>query len=139
MLGRRFDLTHYELETPVVVWDLGHQRKITVVRTRGDRYGYERQKCVITIEGERLKKARVLSVLGFRVVKASWITEKLVFIDLDVGHVAGVQAIYDAEADKVIYCESVEYFFPIEGSAANGSQPIRSETNRTPLAPGSRR
>ena len=105
--GRRFDLGVYQLEAPAVVWDDAHDRKITLIRTRGDKYGYEQQKCVMTIEGKGLKSPRFLSVLGFRNIQASWITGKLVVIKLDIGHVAGVDAIYDSETDKLIYCESV--------------------------------
>src|SRR6266566_728973 len=106
--------------------------------TRGDRYGYEQQKCVLTVEGGSLKSPRFLSVLAFRNVEASWITGKLIVIKLDIGHVAGVDAIYDAEADKLIYCESVTYIIEPD-SPANGGQPIRSQTNRTSAAAGSRR
>jgi len=52
--GRRFDLNRYQLEAPVVVWDDSHEKKITVLRTRGDKYGYEQQKCV--------KQASVLTI-----------------------------------------------------------------------------
>ena len=63
--GRRFDLKRYLLEAPVVVWDDNHEKEITVLRTRGDKYGYEQQKCVMTIEGKGVKRPRFLSVLGF--------------------------------------------------------------------------
>ena len=136
--GRRFQLDRYQLESPVVVWDDSHLRKITVLRTRGDKYGYDQQKCVMTIEGERLQQPRFLSVLGFRLIDTSWITEKLVLIKLDIGHAAGVYAIYDAEQDKLIYCESVHYGLVIEpDDAASRIKPIRSESNRTPAAGGS--
>ena len=140
MRGHRFKLSRYQLETPAVVWDQDHLRKITVSRTRGDKYGYDQQKCVITIEGKGLKHPRSLSVVDFRTVEGSWITAKLVLIKLDIGHVAGVEAIYDVEKDKVVYCESLSYIIGIEqDGAANGSQPFRSETNRTSSAVGSRR
>ena len=137
-VGQRFDLSPYELEAPTVVWDSTHNRKITILRTRGDKYGYEQQKCVMTVERGGFKSPRFLSVLGFRNIEASWITSKLIIVKLDIGHVAGVGAIYDAEGDKLIYCESVSYNIEPD-RAANGSQPIRSETDRTSSAPGSRR
>jgi hypothetical protein len=137
-IGQRFDLSSYQLEPSTVVWNGTHDRKITIQRTRGDRYGYEQQKCVLTVEGLGVKRVRFLSVLGFRNVEASWTTGKLIAIKLDIGHVAGVDAIYDVEADKLIYCESVTYLIEPDG-AANGSQPMGSETNRTSSAAGSRR
>ena len=112
--GRRFELSRYQLEAPVVVWDENHLRRITVSRTRGDKYGYEQQKCVITIEGDDLKQPRSLSVLGFRTVVCSWITGKLILIKLDIGHVAGVEAVYEVENDKIVYCESLSYLIGID-------------------------
>ena len=123
-------MSRYQLETPVVAWDDRHEKKITVLRTRGDKYGYEQQKCVITIEGQGFKRPRFLSVVGFRSVETSWVTGKLVLLKLDIGHVAGVDAVYDAEKDKLVYCESVSYVVDIEpGGSADGSQTFRSVTN----------
>jgi hypothetical protein len=102
-------MSRYQVEARVVVWDEGHERKATVSRTRGEKYGYEEQKCVITIEGAGIKRARFLSVLGFREVEISWITRRLVRLRLDIGHVAGVEAVYDAERDRLVYCESISY------------------------------
>ena len=97
--GRRFDLKRYLLEAPVVVWDDNHEKKITVF----------------------------LSVLLFRNITTTWITGKLVLIKLDIGHVAGVDAIYDAGKDKLVYCESVHYAVEIEPSGgADAGQPFRS-------------
>lgn len=107
--GRRFELDGYELAAPVVVWDVGHHRKITVVRTTGSKYGYDQQRGIITITGEELDQPRLLSVLDFRTVKTSWITDKLILIELDIGHVAGVDAIYDVEDDKFVYRQSLSY------------------------------
>lgn len=134
-VGKRFDLSPYQLEPPAEMWDSAHARKITILRTRGDKYPYEQQKCVLTIEGGDLKNARFLSVLGFRTVEASWITSKLVAIKLDIGHGAGVEAIYDAETQKLLYCESLTYIIEQDGPA-NGSQSMGSGTNRTPSAAG---
>jgi hypothetical protein len=135
--GQRFDLNRYQLEPPVVVWDQNQEKKITVLRTRGDKYGYEEQKCVLTMEGTGIKIPRFLSVLGFRNIETTWITGKLVLIRLGIGHVAGVDAIYDAENDKLVYCESVLCVIEQEGPA-NPRQRLRSETNRTSSATGSR-
>ncbi len=104
---RAFDLSEYELEAPVVVWDSSHRKKATVFRTRGDKY--EDQKCIIRVEGRSLDKPRELSVTDFRTVTVSWITAKLILINLDIGHIAGVDAIYDVEKDSWIYQESVSY------------------------------
>jgi hypothetical protein len=110
--GRRFELDGYDLDAPIVVWDTGHHRKITVVRTDGGKYGYDQQRCLITISGAGLDQPRFLSVLDFRTVKTSWITEKFILIDLDIGHVAAVKAIYDVEDDKFVYRQSLLYEWP---------------------------
>ena len=51
--GREYDLASYALEAPSISWDALRERKVTVLRTRGDKYPYEEQKCVITVEGKR--------------------------------------------------------------------------------------
>jgi hypothetical protein len=130
-VGRIFDLSRYERETPAVVWNSAHEGKITIQRTRGDRYGYDQQRCVISVEGNNLKVPRYLSVRNFRAVTASWVTDKLILIKLDLGHVAGVEAIYDAERDTLIYCESVTCFIQPENSLSANWR-THSKTNAAP-------
>ena len=105
--GREFDLSRHELEAPVEVWHDLRRRKVTVLRTRGDKYPYEDQKAVITIEGRGLEMPKALSASDFRTVDVSWITEKLIFIRVGIGHVAAVETIYDVEKDSWLYRESV--------------------------------
>ena len=138
--GRVYDLAGNALEAPSISWDGLRERKVTVLRTRGDKYPYEEQKCVITVEGKGLEKPRVLSATHFRTVDISWITGKLILLRLGIGHVAAVEAIYDIEKDSWVYRESVEYAKKVgPDGAANGSQRIRSEANQTSSAAGSRR
>jgi len=138
--GREFDLVRYELEAPVVIWDELRHRKVTVLRTRGDKYPYEDQKTLITVKGRGLETSRVLSATDFRTVEVSWITGKLIFVRLGIGHIAAVEAVYDVEKDSWVYRESVQYITNVEpDGSANGSQPIPSETNRASSAAGSRR
>ncbi|MEX2381859.1 MAG: hypothetical protein WD490_05720 [Opitutales bacterium] len=114
--GREFDLTHDDLETPNVVWDDLRQRKITVLRTRGDKYPYEEQKCVIIIEGSGLETPRILSATHFRTVEVSWITGKLILLRIGIGHVAAVEAIYDTEKESWVYRESIHYVKKVPGN-----------------------
>jgi len=107
--GREFDLVRYELEAPVVIWDELSQRKVTVLRTRGDKYPYEDQKTLITVEGRGLETSRVLSATDFRTVEVLWITGKLIFVRLGLGNIAAVEAVYDVEKDLWAYRESVQY------------------------------
>ena len=94
----------------MVVWDAGHHRKITVVRTRaGPSNDYERERCLIAISGEGLDQPRFLSLCDFGHVEASWITEKLILIQLYPGRIAAVEAIYDVEENKFVYRQSVSY------------------------------
>ena len=138
--GREFDIANYALEAPSIIWDDLRKRKVTVLRTRGDKYPYEEQKCVITVEVSGFETPRVLSAAHFRTVDVSWITGKLILIRLGIGHVAAVEAIYDTEKDSWVYRESVQYIKKVEPEgAANRSQPIRSETNSTSRAAGSGR
>jgi len=109
--GRRFELDGFELEPPVVVWDAGHYRKITIVRLQAGKLGdYERG--IITISGEGLDQPRFLSLCDFRHVKASWVTEKLILIRLYLGRIAAVETIYDVEEDKFVYRQSLSYVWP---------------------------
>src|SRR6266511_5568087 len=78
--GREFDIANYALEAPSIIWDDLCKRKVTVLRTRGDKYPYEEQKCVITVEGSGFETPRVLSAAHFRTVDVSWITGKLILI-----------------------------------------------------------
>jgi hypothetical protein len=105
--GAAFDLAHHSLESPTIVTNQ-NQRKLTVLRTRGDRYSYEEQKCVITVEGPGIEKTRTLSAQGFRTVGTSWVTGKLILIRLGIGPVAMVEAIYDTEKDAWLYRASLE-------------------------------
>jgi len=125
-VGQKIDLDSYGLEAPIVIWNSDHNRKITILMTRGDKYDHEKQKCVITVEGGGLKSPRFLSILGFRSIVASWITGKLILIQIDIGHLAGVEAIYDAERNKLLYCESLSYIIESDG-AAKGFKSIRSK------------
>ena len=107
--GKTFDLTNYDLEEPVVVWHGDQRRRMTVQRTRGDKYPYETQKCIITVQGFGLSESRHLSAMGFRTARAEWITEKLILIKLGLGRVAAVEEIYDVDADAWIYRGSAHY------------------------------
>ncbi len=124
--GQEFDLAGYTLQAPVIVWDDSRQRKVTVLRTKGDAYPYEEQKCVITVEGTGLGTPQVLSAAHFRTVDVSWITGKLILLKLGIGHVAAVEAIYDTEKDSWLYRESVQYAKKVEADAsAIETQPVR--------------
>ncbi len=105
-----FDLSQFAQEAPEVAWNgLDHQRKVTVSRTDGTKYGDEDQKAVIRIEGRGLAKPEELWMKGFRVITVTWINDKLIFIDANISHTTNVQAIYDVEKQVWIYRESVRY------------------------------
>lgn len=125
--GREFVIERYELEEPTVVWNQHYRRKATIRRTRGDTYPYEDQKCVITVEGQGLKQERFLSLADFRTVQVSWVTGKLMLLEVGIGHVAGVEAIYDVEKDLWVYRESVQYARSV-GSPASPPSRRRSGT-----------
>lgn len=107
--GSAWILDGLELEEPVVVWDSAKQRRATIRRTRGDLYPYENQRCVIEIDGDGFDEPRFISARGFRTVSLSWITGKLILVELGVGRVAAVEAVYDAEADDWLYRKSVHF------------------------------
>jgi hypothetical protein len=53
-------------------------------------------------------------------VEADWITTKLVFFRLGLGHAAGVEAIYDVEREVWIYRESVQFLTPTSAPTRRG-------------------
>jgi hypothetical protein len=125
-IGAKVKLDGLELEKPIVV-SSDQCRKATVIRTCGDKYGYQNQKCLITFAGKGLDKPRIVSVANFRTVDVSWITGKLVLIDVNIGHVASTQSIYDVEKSAWVYQESLQYY-PDQAepsTAPNATSPLR--------------
>lgn len=102
-------LDRLEMEEAIAVWSDAAHRLATIRRTRGDRYPYENQKCLIEIDGAGLDEPRFISARGFRTVAVSWITGKLVLIELGIGRIAAVEAIYDVEQEDWVFRESVHY------------------------------
>jgi len=79
-----------------------------VLRTDGTKIPYENAEAHISIETE-LGDAIHITMKGFRSVSAEWIGERLLFIKRDIGHVAGIEEIYDVVDGKWVLQQSVHY------------------------------
>lgn len=109
VIDEKLNLEAFELEAPVVIENETKSRKATVVRSKGDKYPYEDQICLIKIESKSTVEPRNISFEGFRNVDVTWISEKLLLINIGIGRLAGIQAIFDSEKNEWIYRESVQH------------------------------
>ena len=99
------------LEPAVVVRSRLGTSVARVIRTDGVKIPYENAEAHITVETE-LGETVHLRVKGLRSVSASWIGERLLFISRDIGHVAGIEEIYDVVDGKWLLQQSVAYRWP---------------------------
>ena len=54
--------------------------------------------------------ARHVFLEDFRCILFYWLTDRLVFLDSDLGHVAGAKQLYDVEADRWLYQMGDSFF-----------------------------
>ena len=65
---------------------------------------------VASIEIERFNGDKTYLIMKhFRDIKAYWLNDRLLFIKSDLGHAAGLEQIFDAEARKWIYQQGISY------------------------------
>ena len=96
------------LEPSVVVRSALGTSVAHVLRTDGTKIPYENAEARISIESELGETAHI-TMKGFRSVSADWIGERLLFIRRDIGHVAGIEEIYDVVDGKWVIQQSVHY------------------------------
>ena len=96
------------LEPSVVVRSALGTSVAHLLRTDGTTIPYENAEARISIESELGETAHI-RMKGFRSVSADWIGERLLFIRRDIGHVAGVEEIYDVVDGKWLVQQSIHY------------------------------
>ena len=96
------------LEKDVTVWSPFRNRKATLVRSDGTKMDALDAVGSITIES-RDRPKQYIRLRVFRRVTIKWINDRLLYIDCDVGHVVGVDAIFDAYTGKWIYRQEESY------------------------------
>jgi hypothetical protein len=96
------------LEKGVAVWSDFRNRKATLVLSDATKIPYDKSIGSITIES-RGRPNQSIRLKGFRTVEIKWINDRLLYIVCDIGHIAGVDAIFDAQTGKWIYRQSMSY------------------------------
>ena len=96
------------LEEDVTVWSEFRNRKATLVRSDATKIPYDKEIGSITIESRNRPK-QYIRLRGFRWVEIKWINDRLLYIYCDIGHIACVDAIFDAQTGKWVYRQSMSY------------------------------
>ena len=96
------------LEKDVTVWSEFRNRKATLVLSDATKIPYDKAIGSITIES-RNRPNQYIRLRGFRTVEIKWINDRLLYIDCDIGHIASVDAIFDAQTGNWIYRQSMSY------------------------------
>ena len=96
------------LEKDVTVWSEFRNRKATLVLSDATKIPYDKEIGSITIES-RDRPNQYIRLRGFRWVEIKWINDRLLYIYCDIGHIASVDAIFDAQTGKWIYRQSMSY------------------------------
>jgi hypothetical protein len=96
------------LEKEVIMWSEFRNRKATLVLSDSTKVPYDKAMGSITIES-RDRPNQYIRLRGFRTVEIKWINDRLLYIDCDIGHIASVDAIFDAQTGKWIYRQSISY------------------------------
>jgi len=96
------------LEKEVVVWSQFKNRKATLARSDGSKIPYEKEIGVVTVESKNGSKQYLL-LKKFRTVELKWINDRLLLLSCNIGHMAGVEAIFDSQNGKWIYRQSMSY------------------------------
>jgi hypothetical protein len=96
------------LEKDVTVWSELRSRKATLLLSDVTKIPYHKAIGSITIE-TRDRPNQYIQLRGFRTVEIKWINDRLLYIDCDIGHIASVDAIFDAQTGRWIYRQSMSY------------------------------
>ena len=72
-------------------------------------YAQEEAHILVTTD---LGKPVFLRVCRFRILEVRWINERLIYLERDMGHVAGVEELFDVIEGKWLFQKSVEYRWP---------------------------
>ena len=95
-------------EPAIAVASPHHVWTATVTRTDGAKVPYDSSlgRIEITSDGQPMT---VIQVHGFRTVAVSWVNDRLLLVNLGLGRVAEVDALYDLKDQRWLYQDSVSY------------------------------
>jgi hypothetical protein len=91
------------VKSPTGIW------RAEIVQSDTGVVTYDRTKAKIVIKKYDGKK-RYVKCESFRTIKVQWINDRLIYIDCDIGHAAGVGQIFDVETNKWIYQQGETYY-----------------------------
>ncbi len=80
----------------------------TITRTDGAKVPYDNSLGRIEVKSDG-QPMTVIRIHGFRTVTVKWVNDRLLHIGLGLGHIAGVDAIYDTKDHRWVYQDSVSY------------------------------
>lgn len=72
--------------------------------------GYNEATASIVIIGQSKQKCFIVTK-NFRRIKVSWINDRLIYINRDIGHVAGIGEVFDVEEKRWLYQKGQTYIY----------------------------
>lgn len=91
------------VKSPTGIW------RAQIVQSNTGVVPYDKTKAAIVIKKYDGKK-RYVKFEKLRTIKLQWINDRLLYIQCDIGHVAGVGQIIDVETNKWIYQQGETYY-----------------------------
>lgn len=96
------------VEPPVTIPSPLGYASATLVSTDGVKVPYDQQEAHIAITSKSFPPVYVTAKF-FRTVTLTWITERTVLIDRDIGHIAGIEEILDVIDRRWLSQQSITY------------------------------
>jgi len=82
-----------------------------VLRTDGTQIPYEDEVAHISVISEIADPSFIVTK-DFRTITVQWVSERLLLIRRDIGHVAGIEELYDVIDKKFLIQKSIQYRWP---------------------------
>jgi len=89
-------------------WESG---RATVTETDSSKVPYDREEAHIQIDSQ-LAKPLVVVVRDFRILKVRWVSDRLLFIWRDIGHVGAIEELLDVVDQRWLSQKTVEFRWP---------------------------
>lgn len=99
------------LEPTVVVNSPLGSSSARVVRTDGTKIPYEDAEAHITVVSA-FGDTIYFKSIGFRTVNVQWIGERFLFVSKGIGHIVGIEEIYDIVEKRWLVQQTVSYRWP---------------------------
>lgn len=80
----------------------------SLLRTDGSKVPYDKAKANISVFGQGVNPIRI-SIADFRTVTIQWLGSNIVYIYVDVGHIAATESLLNVRERRWIYQKSISY------------------------------